>query len=331
MPIQYSGIVDEHMAVRNGAGVFDVSHMGNFFISGSDAISFLDSVLTCDMKKIEKGQAVYTLMCYPTGGAVDDLIVYSLGTNHFMLIVNASNIDKDFDWLDTHKTGNVVLDNRSEALSILAVQGPKAVAIIDELSGGSLSAMKPFTVREKVMVGGFDTILARTGYTGEDGCEIIVDNSGAASLWDLLLSKGVKPIGLGARDTLRLEMGYTLYGHEINGDTNVLEAGLGWIVKLDKLVNYPGKDALLASKKNGLKRKLVGLVSVDKGIPRAGCEVWQNNNKIGIVTSGGQSPVMNKGIALALVDSATAAMGDTDEVDVRGRKIRHEVTKRKFV
>jgi aminomethyltransferase len=331
MPIQYSGIVDEHMAVRNASGVFDVSHMGNFFISGKDAVQFLDSVLTCDMTKITIGQAVYTLMCYPTGSAVDDLIVYALRPDYFMLIVNASNIDKDFAWLQEHKKGEVVLENRSESLSILAVQGPKAVENIDSLSDGALSSMKSFTVRESIIVSGFKTIVARTGYTGEDGCEIIIDNSDAPVLWDILLSKGVKPVGLGARDTLRLEMGYTLYGHEINAETNVLEAGLGWIINLDKAANYPGKTSLISSKASGLKRRLIGLVSAEKGIPRAGCEVWQGGKKIGVVTSGGQSPMLNKGVALALVDAGSAATNEVVEVDVRGRKIAHNVTKRKFV
>lgn len=330
MPIQYSGIVDEHMAVRKAAGVFDVSHMGNFFVSGPGCRRFLQSVLTCDVDAIAMGQAVYTLLCLPTGCAVDDLIIYSIRPDYYMLIVNASNIAKDFAWLMKHKPADAELTDRSAELAILAVQGPGAAAILDTLTQNRFSGLKTFSVAE-LPVMGTPAIVTRTGYTGEDGAEIVIDNAKAGALWDALLAKGVKPAGLGARDTLRLEMGYTLYGHEINEQTNVLEAGLGWIVKLDKKDDFIGKAALLATKKAGLKRKMVGLLTQDKGIPRAGCDVFKNGQKVGVTTSGGHSPILNKGVALALVDSASADLGTALEVDVRGRKLAVAVVKRKFV
>lgn len=331
MPIQYSGIIDEHMAVRKGAGIFDVSHMGNFFLEGPGVKRFLQKVLTLDIDKVLPGQAVYTLLCYENGTAVDDLILYALKPDYYMLIVNASNIEKDFNWLMKYKTPDCTLVNRSAELAILAVQGPAAAGILDHATQGKFAALKTFSVTEKLSVAGVDAIVARTGYTGEDGCEIIVPNDSAVKLWEFFLSKGVKPIGLGARDTLRLEMGYTLYGHEINENTNVLEAGLGWIVSLDKSADFVGKQALLESKSKGLKRKLIGLTAEDKGIPRAGCEVFQDGARIGIVTSGGHSPILGKGVALALVDSSKASLGSMVEVDVRGKKLPVKVVKRKFL
>jgi aminomethyltransferase len=331
MPIQYSGIVNEHMAVRKAAGVFDVSHMGNFFLEGPEVVHFLQKMLTLDMGAVKTGQAVYTLLCYENGGAVDDLILYAVRPGYYMLIVNAANVEKDLNWLLEHKREKCTLVNRSDDLAILAVQGPNAPAVIDAASGGRFSALKPFSVTEGFSIAGQNAIVARTGYTGEDGCEIIVENSGAAAVWDYLLEKGVKPAGLGARDTLRLEMGYTLYGHEITAETNVLEAGLGWIVKLDKKDDFIGKRALVDSKRAGLKRRMAGLLASDKGIPRAGCDVFKGGDVVGAVTSGGHSPVLGKGIALALVDSKSAELGQALEVDVRGRRLPVAVVRRKFI
>lgn len=331
MPIQYTGIVDEHMAVRQAAGVFDVSHMGNFFIDGKDAAAFLQRMLTLDMARVQTGQAVYTLLCYPDGGAVDDLILYAIRPDSYMLIVNAANVEKDFEWLARHKQGDVSLVNRSEEFAILAVQGPKAVELLDSITGGRISAMGSYTIREDVVMAGYRTLVARTGYTGEDGCEIVVENRGAEAVWDLLVSKGAKPAGLGARDTLRLEMGLTLYGHEITAETNVLEAGLGWIVKLDKKDDFIGKQALLDSKKAGFKRKLVGLLTTDKGIPRAGCSILDRGAVVGTVTSGGHSPILQKGVALGYVAAESAVLGRPLEIDVRGRTLPVTVVKRKFL
>jgi len=331
MPIQYSGIVDEHMAVRKAAGVFDVSHMGNFFLEGPEVGHFLQKMLTLDMSTVKTGQAVYTLLCYENGGAVDDLILYAIRPGYYMLIVNAANVEKDFNWLLEHKREKCSLVNRSDELAILAVQGPGTAVVIDAASGGRFSGTKPFSVAEGFSIAGQDAIVARTGYTGEDGCEIIVENKGAAAVWDFLLEKGVKPAGLGARDTLRLEMGYTLYGHEINAETNVLEAGLSWIVKLDKKDDFIGKRALADSKQAGLKRRLVGLLAADKGIPRAGCDVFHNGGRAGTVTSGGHSPILGKGIALAMVDAKFSEPGMAMEVDVRGKRLPVNVVKRKFI
>ncbi len=331
MPIQYSGIVDEHLSVRKNAGVFDVSHMGNLFLNGPGVDNFLQKMLTLDMSNVKTGDAVYTLLCNDKGGAIDDLILYCLKPGSYMLIVNASNIEKDFIWLKEHNSEGCSLIDRSSELSILALQGPKAAGIMDNATGGLFSPMKPFTVAENIMIAGQKAIVARTGYTGEDGCEIVVENNGASAIWDYLLANNVKPIGLGARDTLRLEMGYTLYGHEINMDTNVLEAGLGWIVKLDKKDDFIGKQALVESLKTGLKRKLIGLVAEDKGIPRAECGVYLGDTRIGQVTSGGHSPILGKGIALAMVEAENAARGNLVEIDVRGKRLLSKVVKRKFI
>jgi aminomethyltransferase len=332
MPIQYTGIVEEHLSVRRAVGVFDVSHMGNFFIQGDGAERFLQRMLTLDIGKVRSGQAVYTLLCYENGGAVDDLILYAFRPNDYTLIVNAANVQKDFEWLKDHKTESCTLLDRSEELSILAVQGPNAAPLMDGLAQGGFSGLKPFTVAQRLGVAGHPSCVARTGYTGEDGCEIIVENGRAPAIWDALLSAGAKPIGLGARDTLRLEMGYTLYGHEINAETNVIEAGLAWVVNLDKKEDFIGKAALLETVQKGLKHKLVGLLAEGKGlIPRSGCAVYFEGRKAGTVTSGGPSPMLGKGIALASLDIGASALGNLVEADVRGKRVPMKVVKRKFV
>ena len=330
MPIQYSGIVAEHMAVRQKSGVFDVSHMGNFFLTGKDAAAFINKMVTGDVKKLPAGKAFYTLLCYPDGGAVDDLLVYCLGKDRYMMIVNASNIEKDFAWLTRHKTGDFKMENLSSEYAILAVQGPDSPKVLDGLLASPVSGLASFAIAKNTFKGR-ELLAARTGYTGEDGFEITVKNEIAGDLWDALLKAGVLPCGLGARDTLRLEMGYTLYGHEINEKTNVLEAGLGWIVDLKRADDFMGKKALIESKTKGLLRKLAGLLCEDKGIPRAGCRVYKGSAEIGVVTSGGHSPVLNKGVALAFVGISDAALDDRVEIDVRGRRLPARVVKRKFV
>jgi aminomethyltransferase len=330
MPIQYSGIVDEHMAVRKKAGVFDVSHMGNLFLSGKGAKAFLQKILTGNLDKYGPGMSFYSLMCTPNGGAVDDLFVYQLDDDRYMIIVNASNVEKDLDWLRAHAQDDVKVENLSDQYAILAVQGPAAAKILDDILEEKVSGMPPYTIASNSH-GNVSFYISRTGYTGEDGFEISVKNEGAGPLWDALLAGGIKPCGLGARDTLRLEMGYTLYGHEISQDTNVIEAGLGWLVDLDNKGDFIGKAALVESKKKGLTRKLAGLICESRGIPRAGCKVFKGDREIGAVTSGGHSPVLNCGIALAFVGREAVKLNDTVEIEVRGRRIQARVTKRKFL
>jgi aminomethyltransferase len=287
-------------------------------------------MVTGDVKKLPAGKAFYTLLCYPAGGAVDDLLVYCLDKDRYMMIVNASNIDKDFAWLEKHKAGDLKMENLSADYAILAVQGPESPKILDGLLDKPVSGLASFAIAQNAFKGR-ELLAARTGYTGEDGFEITVKNEAAGDLWDALVKAGVLPCGLGARDTLRLEMGYTLYGHEINEKTNVLEAGLGWIVDLSRPDDFMGKRALLESKQKGLPRKLVGLLCEDKGIPRAACQVYKGNTCIGAITSGGHSPVLNKGVALAFIGTKDAALNDLVEIDVRGRRLAARVVKRKFL
>jgi aminomethyltransferase len=330
MPIQYSGIVDEHMSVRNNAGIFDVSHMGNIFIQGSESDKFLQKIVTGDIYKAESGRAFYTLMCYPNGGAVDDLFVYCLGIKHYMMIVNAANSEKDFLWMKEHLEGDVSIENLTDQYAIIAVQGPSALRILDDVCENKVSDMAPFTItRNRIKDREF--YISSTGYTGEAGCEISVKSESAEIIWDTVIQAGVKPCGLGARDTLRLEMGFTLYGHEIDQDTNVLEAGLGWIVDLEGKDDFIGKSALCKSKEAGLKKKLVGLLVESKGIPRIGCMVYQGENELGRITSGGHSPVLGKGIALASVQRQSVKLDDVVDIDIRGKRVPARVVKRKFI
>jgi aminomethyltransferase len=332
MPIQYTGIVEEHLAVRNQAGLFDVSHMGNFDIKGPGAAEFLDSMLTGNVGALPSGKVLYTVLCTPDGAAVDDLFVSKVAGGFYQMVVNASNIEKDFQWLRSHAPAAVELVNRSETTAILALQGPQAMAILDSVARPACGDMESFTLRQ-VEINGVKFWLSRTGYTGEDGVEMYPAAEKAGMIWDVLMErgkdKGLRPAGLGCRDTLRLEMGYSLYGHEINDKTNVLEAGLGWVVDLNKAF-FIGRDALVQSKAAGLKRKLAGLLMQEKAIPRAGFKIVVNGQPAGEVTSGTQSPGLGKGIALGYVP-VSVKMGDTVQVDIRGRLANAQVVKRKFL
>ena len=342
LPVQYSGVMDEHLACRSSAGLFDVSHMGEFHVEGPGAEAFLNYLVTNQVSKLNNGGAQYTVMCHATGGAVDDLIIYRRSPERFLVVVNASNTDKDFahaqrierEYKAKHPESRFTLTNESSRYTQIAVQGPKAAKILQELTATPLSQIKTYEFAEGKVVG-VDAILARTGYTGEDGFEIYLPWDAGPALWQELLkhgqSEGLKPCGLGARDTLRMEMKYPLYGQELSDDGNPLEAGLGWVVKFDK-GDFVGREALLAVKQKGPSRKLVGLKILDRGIPRTGYPVVPRagGSPIGSVTSGTQSPSLKQAIAIAYVDIAHSKEGTELAVDIRGTPVPAQVTPTPF-
>ncbi|MDH4210037.1 MAG: glycine cleavage system aminomethyltransferase GcvT [candidate division WOR-3 bacterium] len=311
MPIQFDGIIPEHNTVRNSVGVFDVSHMGEVEIRGSDRIKFVNYVTTNDASKLALNQVQYSTMLYPDAGIVDDLLVYNLKDRMF-LVINASNTEKDFAWIMENKKYDVEITNQSDEIGQLAVQGPKAEPVMQKLFDLDLSTILFYWAVETDMKG-IPVILSRTGYTGEDGFEIYLDKKYAADAWDMVFSAGkefgIKPIGLGARDTLRFEMRYCLYGNDIDKTTNPLEAGLSWIVKLDK-EEFIGKDPLQEIKKRGLQRKLVGFEALTKGIPRHLQEIHAGDENVGFVTSGTFAPSLKKGIGMGYVNLAHAEIGN---------------------
>lgn len=334
MPVQYEGLKEEHLNTRANVGLFDVSHMGEFRIRGAKALETLQWLTTNDVAKLKSGDAQYSLFPNSHGGIVDDLIVYCVKPNEeYFLCVNAANIGKDFAFVNEHNRG-ADISNESAQWSQIAVQGPKAVQLLTRLISPEIGAMVAFTHRQFPYRGG-SVIVARTGYTGEDGAEIFVPNDYAANLWNDLLERGqdlsTKPVGLGARDTLRTEMKYSLYGHEIDDTTNPFEAGLGWVVKPAKK-DFLGKAAMLAAKDAGLKRKLVGFALTERGIPRQGYTLLSFDNKeIGRVTSGTLSPSLNQSIGIGYLDLAFAEVGNEFNVDIRGRATRARVVQTPFV
>jgi aminomethyltransferase len=311
MPIQFEGIIPEHNTIRTSVGVFDVSHMGEVEIKGNDRLKFVNYITTNDASKLALNQVQYSTMLYPDAGIVDDLLVYNLKDRMF-LVVNASNTEKDFAWIVENKKYDVEITNSSDEMGQLAVQGPKAEPVMQKLFDLALSTVKFYWAVETDMKG-IPVILSRTGYTGEDGFEIYLDKKHAADAWDMVFSAGkefgIKPIGLGARDTLRFEMRYCLYGNDIDKTTNPLEAGLGWVVKLDK-EEFIGKDPLVEIKKRGVQRKLVGFESLTKGIPRHLQNIHAADEKIGFVTSGTFAPSLKKGIGMGYVNLAHAEVGN---------------------
>lgn len=302
MPIHFEGIVAEHETVRNGVGVFDVSHMGEIEITGPDRIQFVNYITTNDVSKLAVNQVQYSAMLYPDAGIVDDLLVYNLKDRVF-LVVNAANTEKDYQWILQNKKFDVDIKNLSDDIGQLAIQGPKSELLLQKILDFNLAELKYYWAVE-TKIKGIDVLLSRTGYTGEDGFEIYMSANDGLKIWDIVFESGkeldVKPIGLGARDTLRFEMRYCLYGNDIDKTTNPLEAGLGWIVKFDK-GDFIGKDALLKIKESGLKRKLVGFEVIDKGIPRPHQKIYADDNEIGFVTSGTFSPSLKKGIGMGYV------------------------------
>ncbi len=302
MPIQFEGIIPEHETVRNGVGVFDVSHMGEIEITGPDRIKFVNYITTNDVSKLALNQVQYSAMLYPDAGIVDDLLVYNL-KDRVLLVVNAANTDKDYQWILENKKFNVEIKNLSDDIGQLAIQGPKSELLLQKVVDFELGQLKYYWAVE-TKIKGINVLLSRTGYTGEDGFEIYMSARDGVKIWDIVFEAGkefgVKPIGLGARDTLRFEMRYCLYGNDIDKSTNPLEAGLGWIVKFDK-GDFIGRDALLKIKESGVKRKLVGFEALGKGIPRPHQKIAIDSNEIGFVTSGTFSPSLKKGIGMGYV------------------------------
>ena len=335
MPVRYSSDLEEHKTVRNGVGVFDVSHMGEFFLRGPKALDLIQYVTSNDASKLENGKIQYSCLPNGAGGIVDDLLVHRIRENEYLLVVNASNIEKDWNWISKHNTFGVEMENASDQYSLFAVQGPKAVQTLQKLTSVNLSAQTYYTLVIDTFAGVKDVIIAATGYTGAGGFEIYVKNENAQLVWEKIFEAGaefdIKPIGLGARDTLRLEMGYCLYGNDIDDTTSPLEAGLGWITKLDK-TDFIDKNYLIAQKQAGLKRKLVGFEMLERGIPRGHYEVFDAaENKIGEVTSGTQAPMLGVGVGIAYVTTPNTALGSEIYIGVRDKKLKAKVVKMPFV
>jgi aminomethyltransferase len=333
LPVQFSGIQKEHDAVRQQAGLFDVSHMGEVKVAGADALAFLQKLTTNDVSKLELGQCQYSLMCYPTGGVVDDLLVYRICDEMYMLVINASNIDKDLDWMRGQLSGAVQLTNLSDETAMLALQGPHAEQILRKVTAAPVGDLRVFRFLTGIDVGGIQALVSRTGYTGEDGFELYIAAKDAEALWHLLLDagkdEGLVPAGLGARDTLRFEARLPLYGQELSADITPLEAGLGVFVKLDK-GNFIGREVLAKQKAEGIPRKLVGIEIVERGIPRSHYPVYGDGRKIGEVTTGTQSPTFKRNVGLALLDVAYTALDTEIFVEIRGAQVKAKVVATPF-
>jgi aminomethyltransferase len=331
MPVQYAGILQEHEAVRKRVGLFDVSHMGEVVFRGPKALEALGRAFTNDLGKVADGQAQYGCLCRETGGIVDDVVVYRRAADDLLVCVNAANRAKDFEWLAAH-AGGADVENESDEWGQLALQGPLAAQLLQRLTRVNLSAMRSYRFAPGD-VAGIPCLVARTGYTGEDGFELFCRSDRAGALWDALMEagapEGIAPCGLGARDSLRLEMAYRLYGSDMDDQTTPLEAGLAWVVKLDK-GDFVGREALVKQKEAGVPRKLVGFTLVDAGIARHGYPVLQEGRKIGEVTSGTKSPSLGTSIGLAYVPTALAAEGSTFAVEIRGRAAAARVVKTPF-
>jgi aminomethyltransferase len=325
MPVQYRGIIEEHQAVRTRAGLFDVSHMGEFRIEGPGAEDFLQYLVPNNVAKLEINQTLYTQLCLPNGGTIDDCTLYRLGEQRYLLVVNASTCDKDWEWVNEQAKGFDLnkLENATEEIALFAFQGPQAEAILQPLADSDLAAIAYYHCRSGT-IAGIPALISRTGYTGEDGFELYHDATDAQNLWRAILEagrdQGVLPIGLGARDTLRLEAGFCLYGHELTEEITPLEAGLGWSVKLDKGVDFIGREALARQKQEGLKRKRIGIVMADRSVPRAGYPLLADGQPVGELTSGTLGPSLNKTLGMGYVPPAYTKPGTALEVDIRGKK-----------
>ena len=330
MPVRYSSDIEEHMAVRNGVGVFDVSHMGEFTLKGPNALDLIQRVTSNDASKLTDGQVQYSCLPYETGGIVDDITVYKIKDNDYLLVVNASNIEKDWNWIAKFNTKGVEMKNISDDTCLFAVQGPKAESVLQKLASINLSSVGYYHFAIGEFAGERDVMLAKMGYTGAGGFEIYVNKASAEKVWNAIFEAGkdenIKPIGLGARDTLRLEMGFCLYGNDIDDTTSPLEAGLGWVTKFTK--EFTNSVNLQKQKETGVTKKLVGFKMIDKGIPRHDYQLKDAaGNVIGKVTSGTQSPMLGIGIGLGYVTTANAKVGTEIFVDVRGRALKAVVSK----
>jgi aminomethyltransferase len=327
MPVEYSGITAEHMAVRTAAGLFDVSHMGEVEIAGKDALTAVQHITSNDASKLQVGQIQYSALTTPEGTFVDDLLVYRFGPSHYLVVINASNIDKDYAWIDARAkeaVPDVATVNSSDRYALIAVQGPRAQQILQTLTAIDLAPIKYYRFAHGEIAGVRGTV-SRTGYTGEDGFEVMVPAAMAARVWDALLHAGqpagLIPCGLGARDTLRLEASMRLYGNDMDETSTVLEADLGWIVGWSK-TEFLGREPLHAQKAHGVPKKLVGFEVVDRAIARHGYAVWHSGHQVGTVTSGTQTPFLKKAIGMAYVPPALASPGTEIEIDVRGRRVK---------
>jgi len=336
LPVQFSSIIEEHEAVRKEAGLFDVSHMGEVLVEGKDAESYINYLVTNDVTKVRMNQAQYTAMCYPDGGTVDDLLVYKLADEKYLLVINASNIEKDYEWMEKNVKGEVTLQNISGEVAQLAIQGPKAESILQKLTETDLSQIGFFGFAQNVNVDGITEVLvSRTGYTGEDGFELYLASEKVAALWDKLLEAGkedgLKPCGLGARDTLRFEARLDLYGQELSSEIGPLEGGIGFAVKTNKESDFIGKDVLKKQREEGLQRKIVGIEVTGRGIPRHGYKVFSaGEEEIGFITSGTHSPSLKKSLGLALVSAEHAKAGTELKVEIRNKLIDAVVVKTPF-
>jgi aminomethyltransferase len=334
MPVLYGNLIQEHLAVRNSVGVFDVSHMGEFRLKGEKALDLIQLVTSNDASKLTDGKVQYSCLPNEEGGIVDDLLVYRFTENEYYLVVNASNIEKDWNWISKHNTFGVEMENMSDDMSLLAVQGPNAIKALQKLTEVDLSSMEYYTFKVGTMAGIENVIISNTGYTGAGGFELYVNNADARKIWDAVFAAGaefnIQPVGLGARDTLRLEKGFCLYGHDINDETSPIEAGLGWITKFTKpFVNHAYHQAI---KENGAKKKLVGFEMIDRGIPRQHYIIKDAaGNTIGEVTSGTQSPSLNKGIGMGYVTTENSKVDAEIFIEIRDKAIKSKVVKMPFL
>ena len=333
MPVQYEGINAEHATVRNAVGVFDVSHMGEFILKGENALDLIQRVTSNDASKLHDGKVQYSCLPNEDGGIVDDLLVYRIDEKTYMLVVNASNIDKDWDWIQKYNTGNVEMHNISDQTSLLAVQGPRAADALQSLTDIDLASMEYYTFKKGKFAGIENVVVSATGYTGAGGFEVYFENEHADKMWEAIFNAGaeygIKPIGLAARDTLRLEMGFCLYGNDIDDTTSPIEAGLGWITKFTK--PFTNSEALQAQKEAGVTRKLIGFEMIDRGIPRHDYPIVDvDGNVIGKVTSGTQSPSLQKAIGMGYVTKEFAKESTEIFIDIRNNKIKAKVVKFPF-
>lgn len=331
MPLEYSGVTNEHLAVRNSVGVFDVSHMGEFWVKGHEALNLLQRVTTNDVSALKPGKVQYSCMPNGKGGIVDDLLIYQYEPQKYMLVVNAANMEKDWEWLNRNNNTNAELENASDRMSLLAVQGPNALKVVQQLANiDDLSRLKSFSFAVTELAGMKDIIVSTTGYTGAGGVEIYCGNDQAETLWNALFDAGkeydIQPIGLAARDTLRLEMGYCLYGNDIDDTTSPIEAGLGWITKFKDGKDFIDRDFLSAQLQNGVSRKLVGFEMEERGIPRHQYKILdERGDIIGEVTSGTMSPVMKNGIGMGYVAIRYTQPGSKIYIEIRNKKLRAKV------
>lgn len=336
MPVEYAGIRDEHLTVRNAVGVFDVSHMGEFWVKGPKALELIKKITSNNPAVLTPGQAQYS--CFPNGqgGIVDDLLVYCFDSEKYLLVVNAANIDKDWNWVVSQNNTGAILENISDTISQLAIQGHKAMDTLQKLTRVNLSEIKTYTFVTGEIAGVNNVIISATGYTGAGGFELYFENGSAEKIWQAIFEAGeefgIKPIGLGARDTLRLEMGYCLYGNDIDDTTSPIEAGLGWITKFDDGRNFIDRDFLMMQKNQGVAKRLRGFVLSERGIPRHGYElVNSEGTPVGVVTSGTMSPVLEKGIGMGYINTEYSALGTQIFVKIRNKNIPVTVVKMPFI